>query len=104
MICLGKAGEEGAPTYIIVPICSPRDEYDKTCLVKKSEYPPLVYTSYISYHHMRDISVKVIDIAIFGHHIDTQPRLSDAVFARVLAGALLSPESKPRVKKLLKSG
>lgn len=98
-ICL--AANPGNADYLVVPICTPQKQSDRTCELDPTDYPALKYRSYVAYHLMREITQKAIDSAQLGSQIKTQPALQAGIFQRVKSGALKSDEAKPRLQKYL---
>jgi len=89
--------------YLVVPICTPQPQSDRTCELSPADYPPLSHRSYAAYHLMREISCKVLDVAAFGGHFKSQQALTVDALLKVREGALQSPEAKPRMQTYLKT-
>jgi hypothetical protein len=87
--------------YLVVPICTPQAQSDRTCELTPQDYALLNRRSYVAYHLMREITQRTIDSEVFGNQLKPEPPMAPVVFRRVLAGVTVSQESKPRLQAYL---
>ena len=100
-ICL--AANSNGDDYLIVPICTPQPQSDRTCELTPNKYTPLTHRSYVAYHLMREISQRALDAAVFGNQFKLQPALPLHTLTIVKAGVAQSAESKPRLQAYLEA-
>lgn len=83
---------------LLVPICSAREKYDATCLLKKGDHSFVADKSFVDYSLMNTFVAKVLEDQVAKAILRPYEMLDEKIFARVCDGIGKSRRSAPIYK------
>ena len=97
--------DTGEMSILAVNISSVKDgiDYDKTCILHAGEHPYITHDSYVRYKDAVAMRISRILSLIDSGDITVLGNVSEDVFQRVLVGFEKSPQTKTKIKKLLRT-
>jgi hypothetical protein len=81
---------------LAVPICSIRNKYDSTCVLKASDHRNLLKNdSYVAYYHLETYAAKVLEDQAEKGILKAHEMLDGNTLARICDGVQKSRQSAP---------